>query len=74
MNPILAALDVDTADAALAAATAVRGHVGGLKVGSHLFTAEGPGFVRALNHAQNEIAPPPKRGRGALPSRTTARR
>jgi orotidine-5'-phosphate decarboxylase len=48
MNPILAALDLDTAGAALAAAEAVRGHVGGLKVGSHLFTAEGPSFVRAL--------------------------
>ncbi len=48
MNPILAALDVDSADAALAAASAVRGHVGGLKVGSHLFTAEGPALVRTL--------------------------
>lgn len=48
MNPILVALDVDTARAALAVADAVRDHVGGLKVGSHLFTAEGPGVVRAL--------------------------
>jgi orotidine-5'-phosphate decarboxylase len=48
MNPILVALDVDTTDAALSMAAKVRGHVGGLKVGSHLFTAEGPSLVRAL--------------------------
>ena len=48
MNPILVALDLDTADAALAMAAKVRGHVGGLKVGSHLFTSEGPTLVRAL--------------------------
>jgi len=48
MNPILVALDLDTADAALAMAAKVRGHVGGLKVGSHLFTSEGPRLVRAL--------------------------
>ena len=48
MNPILVALDMDTADAALDMASKVRGHVGGLKVGSHLFTAEGPSLVRAL--------------------------
>ena len=48
MNPILVALDLDTADAALAMASKVRGQVGGLKVGSHLFTSEGPALVRAL--------------------------
>jgi orotidine-5'-phosphate decarboxylase len=48
MNPILVALDLDTADAALAMASKVRGRVGGLKVGSHLFTSEGPALVRAL--------------------------
>jgi orotidine-5'-phosphate decarboxylase len=48
MNPVLLALDVDTASAALATANRVRAHVGGLKVGSHLFTAEGPDFVRSL--------------------------
>ena len=48
MNPILVALDVDTADAALSMAAKVRGHVGGLKVGSHLFTSEGPSLVRSL--------------------------
>jgi orotidine-5'-phosphate decarboxylase len=48
MNPILVALDVDSASAATAMASRVRANVGGLKVGSHLFTAEGPEFVRAL--------------------------
>lgn len=48
MNPILVALDVDTAEAAMTAADAVRGAVGGLKIGKQLFTAEGPQLVRAL--------------------------
>jgi len=48
VNPILIALDVPTADAALALADAVRGEVGGLKIGSQLFTAAGPEIVRTL--------------------------
>ena len=48
MRRLLAALDVDTAQAATELAGSLRGHVGAFKVGSHLFTAEGPGFVRDL--------------------------
>jgi orotidine-5'-phosphate decarboxylase len=45
---ILVALDVASADEALKLADALRGTVGGFKVGSRLFTAEGPAMVRAL--------------------------
>jgi orotidine-5'-phosphate decarboxylase len=48
MHRLIAALDVDTQDAAMQLADTLRGHVGAFKVGSHLFTAEGPGFVREL--------------------------
>lgn len=48
MNPILVALDVASAREALALADVLRGTVGGYKVGSQLFTAEGPDIVRAL--------------------------
>lgn len=48
MKELIVALDVDTAPAARALAARLAGAVGGFKVGSRLFTAEGPEFVRAL--------------------------
>jgi len=48
MHRILIALDVDSAARALALADMLRGHVGGFKIGSQLFTSEGPPIVRRL--------------------------
>ncbi|HWB29148.1 MAG TPA: orotidine-5'-phosphate decarboxylase [Vicinamibacterales bacterium] len=48
MSPILVALDVDSADTALALADRLRGAVGGYKVGHQLFTSAGPDVVRQL--------------------------
>ncbi len=48
MNPILVALDVETAAKAVELADALRGAVGGFKIGKQLFTAAGPAMVREL--------------------------
>jgi orotidine-5'-phosphate decarboxylase len=48
LNKILVALDVESRGEAIALADMLRGSVGGFKIGSRLFTAEGPSIVRAL--------------------------
>jgi orotidine-5'-phosphate decarboxylase len=48
VNPVLVALDVETAHQALALVDRLRGAVGGFKIGTQLFTAEGPAIVRSL--------------------------
>jgi orotidine-5'-phosphate decarboxylase len=47
-NPIIAALDVPTADAALKLAKEIAPAVGAFKIGSELFTAAGPDIVRRV--------------------------
>jgi orotidine-5'-phosphate decarboxylase len=48
MNPLLVALDVNSAPEAFALADTLRGVAGGFKIGSRLFTAEGPSVVSRL--------------------------
>jgi len=48
MEQLLVALDVDTGRQALALADRLRAIAGGFKIGSRLFTAEGPDIVRRL--------------------------
>lgn len=47
-NPIIAALDVPTADAALKLAREIAPAVGAFKIGGELFTASGPDIVRRV--------------------------
>ena len=54
-DKILVALDVETRDAAMALADSLRGLVGGFKIGSRLFTSEGPSIVRALTDRGDRV-------------------
>src|SRR5215218_4276505 len=47
-NPIIVALDVPTAEQAIALAQQVAAAVGAFKIGSELFTAAGPEIVRRI--------------------------
>jgi orotidine-5'-phosphate decarboxylase len=55
MNPILVALDVESAAKALHLADQLRGAVGGYKIGKQLFTAEGPSMVRELTSRGDRV-------------------
>ena len=48
MDQLLIALDVETAAGGLHLADTLRGVAGGFKIGSRLFTAEGPSIARSL--------------------------
>jgi orotidine-5'-phosphate decarboxylase len=55
VNRILVALDVESATRATALADALRGVVGGFKIGKQLFTSEGPAVVRALADRGDQV-------------------
>src|SRR5688572_12144182 len=55
MNPILVALDVESAAKAIDLADQLRGTVGGYKIGKQLFTAAGPAMVRELTSRGDRV-------------------
>jgi orotidine-5'-phosphate decarboxylase len=55
VKELLVALDVDTADQAVAIARSLAGVVGGVKVGSRLFTSEGPSIVGRLTDVGHRV-------------------
>jgi len=55
MNPILVALDVESAANAVELANLLRGSVGGFKIGKQLFTAAGPAMVRELTSRGDRV-------------------
>ena len=52
---VLVALDVASRTDALTLADTLRGSIGGFKIGSRLFTAEGPSVVRALTERGDRV-------------------
>jgi orotidine-5'-phosphate decarboxylase len=54
-DKILVALDVESGAEALGLADTLRDAVGGFKIGSRLFTAEGPSIVRALTERGDRV-------------------
>ena len=54
-DKVLVALDLESREQALALAGSLRGSVGGFKIGSRLFTAEGPPMVRALTERGDKV-------------------
>ena len=55
VEKILVALDVESRAEALRLADALRGAVGGFKIGSRLFTSEGPAIVRTLTERGDRV-------------------
>ncbi len=55
MDQLLVALDVATGARALELADTLRGAVGGIKIGSRLFTAEGPSIVRTMTSRGDRV-------------------
>jgi len=55
MGQLLAALDVESGARALDLATTLRGVVDGVKIGSRLFTLEGPALVKHLTDAGTKV-------------------
>ena len=55
MDKLLVALDLESGARALELALALRGIAGGFKIGSRLFTLEGPAIVRALTEKGDRV-------------------
>jgi orotidine-5'-phosphate decarboxylase len=55
VDQLLVALDVETGARALELADMLRGVAGGFKIGSRLFTSEGPSIVRALTERGDRV-------------------